>query len=131
MREFTKAVRRESAITNPVTVEFAINGEVLTAEPPTSGQIAYFMAMQSTGDPGKIAQALLELLFVCLGDDYEFFEDGLKAGEIDMEMCGEVLEFLTEEWSARPTSPASGSSPSRGSTGKRSTATKRSAAKTS
>jgi len=121
MREFTSAARRDAQIATD-EIEFKINGETLIAYPPTSGQLAYFMACQAEGDPVSISKAMLELLAVVLQDNYPWFESELRNGDIDIETVTEVIEWLSEEWSDNPTSSVSGSSASRGSTGKPSTA---------
>ena len=123
MREFKAAAQRDAILENPVEIEFSIAGTVFAANPPSSGQLTVFMASQADGDNSPvIAKGMLELLAAVLGDDYVVFEQMLKDGEIEMTMIMDVIEYLTETWSSRPTQRASASSPSRVSTGKRSTA---------
>jgi hypothetical protein len=131
MRQFNSAAKRAASVENPVPVEFEINGTVLEANPPTSGQLAVFLAAQASGDGPEVAKSMLELLWAVLGEEnYRWLEMEMKAGAVDVELVEEVIEYLGEVWSSRPTSPASVSSPSRTSTGKRSTATSRTKAST-
>lgn len=125
------AVASQAAVDNPVDVEFEIDGVLLTASPPTTGQLAMFMATQIDGDPSATVKAVMGLFEVILSeDDYAWVVERLQSGEMPMEILLEVVEFLGEEWSSRPTSSASVSSPSRTSTGKPSTAKPRSKART-
>jgi len=131
MKQFKTAAKASSVMENPVPVEFAINDTEYVANPPNSGQLTLFMAAQASGDGGEIALAMLELLVVILGDEqYIEFENGLKDGTIEMEMVMDIIEFLTEEWSTRPTPSVSVSSQRRAATGKRSTAKPRKKAST-
>jgi hypothetical protein len=131
MRQFNSAAKQAASVENPVDIEFEINGTTLVASPPSSGQLTLFMAAQAGGDAPEIAKAMLELLWAVLGEDnYRWLEGELKAGVVDLELVEEVIEFLGETWSARPTSPASVSPSSRTSTGKQSTAAQRRKAST-
>ena len=62
-------------------------------------------------------------------DDYDIIEDKLNEG-VDLGLLTDIVSYLIEEWSARPTKPSSASSGSRKSTGKRSTAKRPAKAKT-
>lgn len=131
MRQFKSAATAAMTVDNPVDVEFEVDGRVLTASPPSSGQLALFMAAYSGGSPPDIAKGVLELFESILDEgDYEWVVEGLRAGTLAMEVLMEVVEYLGEEWSARPTSSASVSSPSRVSTGRASTAKRATRAKT-
>jgi len=130
MRQFNSAARK-AAVENPIDIEFEINGTQLLASPPSSGQLTMFMAAQAGGDPSEIAKAMLELLWAVLGEDnYRWLEMELKSGAVDLPLVEELIEYLGETWSSRPTSPASALSPSRTSTGKPSTAARQRKAST-
>jgi hypothetical protein len=130
MRQFQTAAHRAASVENPVPVEFELNGTTLVANPPSSGQLTVFLAGQA-GDPSESAKAMLELLWAVLGEDnYRWLEMEMKAGTVDVETVQEIIEYLGEVWSARPTVTASALSPSRTSTGKPSTATARRKAST-
>ena len=53
--------------------------------------------------------------------DYRIIEDQLHDG-LDVAVIIEIVQYLTEQWSARPTKAAPDSSASRRNTGRRSTA---------
>ncbi len=127
MKEFQSAARAESPLENPIDIEFSLDGDEFLAQPPTSGQLTLFMASQGGGaTPADTAKAMLELMLAVLGEEqYTDFENGLKAGKVDIETVMEVIEYLIEEWSSRPTPPASDSSSRQGRTGKQSTAKRR------
>lgn len=127
MKQFRTAARRgEGAVNNPVdlTFEFEVSeGEfvVLTAKPPTTGQLALFFAHQYDSGTGSV-RALFDFIAAVLSDkDYKIIEDQLQDG-LDVAVVIEIVQYLTEEWSARPTKPARASSASRRNTGPRSTA---------
>lgn len=127
MRQFGTAARRgAAAVNNPVDVTFqwekSENEWVdMIAHPPTTGQIALFLSHQGTGAAG--VRAMFELLQQVMSSaDYDIIEDQLRVG-LDVAVIVELVQFLTEEWSGRPTSPASASSQSPPSTGSPSTVT--------
>jgi len=131
MRQFNSAAKRAASVENPIDIEFEVNGTTLVASPPSSGQLTMFMAAQAGGEAPEIAKAMLELLWAVLGEEnYRWLEMELKSGVVDLELIEEIIEFLGETWSARPTSPASALSPSRTSTGKPSTAARQRKAST-
>lgn len=126
IKQFTTAARRGTvAVANPIdiTFEFEIReGEFveMTAHPPTTGQLALFFSHQTDGGTGFI-RAMFDLLSCILpDDDYKIIEDQLYEG-LDVEVLIDMIRYLTEEWSARPTPSSNGSSPSRPSTGRQST----------
>jgi hypothetical protein len=126
MKQFKTASRRgEGAVNNPVdlTFEFEVReGEFveLTAKPPTTGQLALFFAHQYDGGTSSV-RALFDFVASVLSDaDYKVIENQLQDG-LDIAVVIEIVQYLTEEWSTRPTKPARASSASRRSTGPRST----------
>jgi len=130
MKEFRTGAR-ESVLDNPVPIQFMIEGTEFEAVPPTSGQLTLLMASQANEDPVEIAKAMLEFVLAILGpEQYRVFEDGLKSGDIEMELTMEIVEWLTEQWSQRPTTSASASSQRSAVSTKRSTAKRPAKAKT-
>ena len=133
MKQFTTAARRgAAAVRNPVdvTFEFEIrDGEFveMTAHPPTTGQLALFMAHQIDTGTGAIRAMFSLLDAVLTPEDYRIVENQLHDG-MDVAVVTEVISFLIEEWSARPTLSPSDSAPSRSTTGRRSTAKRPTAA---
>lgn len=126
MRQFTTAARRgAAAVRNPVDVTFEFEvreGEFveMTAHAPTTGQLALFMAHQLDAGSGAV-RAMFNLLSAVLDPrDYRIVEQQLHEG-LDVVVVTEVVQYLIEEWSARPTLPPSDSATSPPTTGSRST----------
>ena len=121
MKQFGTAARRGiAAVNNPADVVFQWErGEDvyvdMTAHAPTSGQIALFLRDQGRGVSG--VRSMFELLSAVLDDtDYDIIEDQLRDG-LDIGVIVELVQYLTEEWSARPTQPPSDSQSSQTTTG--------------
>lgn len=121
MREFsTAATRGKPGLKNAIEIEFKLDDDVLTARPPTTGQVALFV---QKGRGGGIRS--VESMFVFFSDvlddkDWKVVEAKLQDG-MDVELLGEISNYLIGEWSGRPTGLSSGSSPTRNGTGSRST----------
>jgi hypothetical protein len=127
MKQFRTAARRgQAAVPNAVDIQFEFEVDeddfrVLTAHPPTSGQVALFLSARLEGGV-RTVQALFDLLAATLDQrDYDLIEAQLHDG-LDIQVIAEIVEYLIEEWGARPTKPRSASSSSRKTTGARSTA---------
>lgn len=125
MRTFATAARRgAAAVNNPADIEFKWERSEgvyvdMTAHAPTTGQIALFLGAQGKG-AGSV-RAMFELLSTVLDDgDYDIIEDQLREG-LDVAVIIELVQFLTEEWSGRPTQQPSDSSSSQRNTGPSST----------
>jgi hypothetical protein len=133
MKNFTVAGRRAaSSVNNPVAVEFQIEkGAVRVANPPSTGQLIMFFRDMSEGGTDAV-DGIFGLLRVALSEsDYNGVQQDLRDGKYDIEMLIEVVQWLVEQWSGRPTQPSSESSPSRKRTGRPSTAKPRSVGRTS
>jgi len=135
MQQFKTASRRgEGAVKNPVdiTFEFEVREDEfveMTARPPTTGQLALFFAHQYDTGTGGV-RAMFDFLSAVLDDrSYAIVEDQLHDG-LDVAVVIEMVQYLTEQWSSRPTKPAAASAGSRRSTGARSTAKRLAAAST-
>src|SRR5262245_48553561 len=125
MRQFQTAAKRGAAgVSNAVDITFEYEvreGEFveMTAHPPTTGQLALFMSGNGKGMAN--VRALFEFLAtVLVDDDYAIIEGQLRDG-LDLQVIIDLVQFLSSEWSARPTAPPSVSSRSRRSTGRQST----------
>ena len=135
MKQFETATRRGvPAIASAVPIEFeyeTTEGEYvkMIATPPTTGQLALFLASQgNTG--GQSLRAMFEFLEAILRDeDYAVIERQLRTG-LDVQVVVDIVQWLTGEWAARPTGSPSASPTSRSSTGPRSTGRPRAAAST-
>lgn len=138
MREFSTAVKRaqrEAAEDQPEeAIEFKVDGETLRAFPPSEGQFAMIASVMTdyarTSD--QIA-ATINFVFGLLDDDSRVHlkrrlfdrEDPFGTDEVM-----EIMDYLIEEWSGRPTERPSGSTSSPPSAGRRSTAHSRRKAST-
>lgn len=135
MKEFTTAAKSASSelLGGTVTLEFKIDGKILTMEPPTSGQFAYLIAMQAENvDTSEQVAAIFEFLSKLMSEeDYHFLRGLLRDGRMDMNQFSDILEWLVEQWAVVPTSSAPASSSPPRSTGRSSTAKRRSTASTS
>lgn len=126
IKEFRSSAQREVVFENPVPLDFSIDGLALTAEPPSSGQLALFLASQNRDDPAASSAAILDLLEAILTDDgFAKVKAGMKAGEIDVEILSEVVEYLAEQWTTVPPTSAAVSSPRPRTSGAKSTGIKR------
>lgn len=122
MREFsTAATRGKVGVVNAVDIEFRLDDKVLTAHPPTTGQVALYVQRGSVGGIRSVT-SLFEFFSDILDDaDWHVIENELRDG-MDVEVLGQISNHLIGEWSGRPTPLSSGSAPTRNGTGRRSTA---------
>jgi len=121
MREFTTAATRgKPGVGNAVEIEFKLDDKVLTARPPTTGQVALFITHGRHGGIRSV-ESMFEFFSDILDDrDWALVEDKLRDG-MDVELLAEISNYLIGEWAGRPTSPSSVSSPTPNGTGPRST----------
>jgi hypothetical protein len=123
MRQFNTAANRgKAAVPNAVDIQFQWDDAVLTAHPPSSGQLALLLSTMVDGQVNISAiAALFDFLNAVMDvDDFNIIRNDLQDG-VDVGLVVELIEALIEEWAVRPTTPAIASSPSRRSTGSRST----------
>lgn len=128
MKEFVTAaeevVDEEEGLDSGV-LEFAIDGFEVKAYKPGSGQFALLMA--STGRHSNVAEKTAGAInfFMSVLDDeaYNHVVSRLldRKDPFGIEQVSEIMEWMIEEWSARPTQSSSGSSPSRKPAGRKST----------
>lgn len=130
MREFSTAANRGKAgVTNAIEIEFKLDEDVLTAKPPTSGQVALFIQHGRSGGISSVT-SLFEFFSDVLEDkDWKIVEDKLRDG-MDVELLAQISNYLIGEWSGRPTTQSSASSPTRNGTGRKSTAKRPAAMRT-
>lgn len=134
MRQFSTAGKQTSDETfeGAEPLSFILDDFEYVALPPTPAQFAVFMSTQA--ESREVADRVAGVI--------DFF-DGLLAEEarrtfrkrlldrndpFSFDTVQEIMEWLVEEWAARPTLPSSDLPPSRQSTGRRSTAKPRSTA---
>jgi len=126
MKSFDTSARQASAgVANDAPIEFELDGVVLVAEAPTAGQLVLFLTANRRGGLDSI-ESMFELLATVIDDEaVDLLKDKLSDG-MEITVITDIIAYLVEEWSARPTQPSSAATPSRKSTGKRSTAKPRS-----
>lgn len=132
MRQFSTAGKQTSTETfegaEPVT--FTLDDFEYVAFPPTPAQFAVFMSTQAESrDAADRVAGVIDFFDGLLEEDARrTFRKRLldRDDPFDFEMVQEIMEWLVEEWSARPTQPSSDLPVSRTSTGRRSTAKPRS-----
>jgi hypothetical protein len=130
MKEFTTAATRGKAgVANAVEIEFKLDDEVLTAQPPTSGQVALFIQHGRGGGIASVTSLFEFFSDVLDDDDWKKVEDKLRDG-MDVELLAQISNYLIGEWSGRPTTQSSASSPTRNGTGPKSTAKRQAAVRT-
>jgi hypothetical protein len=123
MKEFSTALK---AVTEDpeAPLEFKIDGQTVSAYRPTDGQIAVLMASlgRHTAESTKVA-GVIDFFVATLDDEsYNYVVNRLLSRDdpLDLEPIQEVIEWLIEEWSGRPTPKPSGSTRSQRTGGQRS-----------
>lgn len=123
MKEFLTAAE-EATEDQEQPIEFMLDGVPLKAYRPTQGQIA--MAMAATSRHASIATQTAGAIdfFVNIFDDmsHQHVVERLLSREdpLGLEQVQEIISWLMEEWSGRPTQPLSVSTQSRQSGGPKS-----------
>ena len=102
MKSFDTSTRRgRSAVVNPAAVTFVWDGTEMTAEAPSSGQLALLIAEQSDPGPGAV-RAMFDFLGSVLGaEDWATIEDSLREG-VDVEVVVELIQHLITQWGTAP-----------------------------
>lgn len=119
-----KAAERAEEDNEPSLVVDVLGREI-ELEYPGSGQVVFMTAaLASTdGDITQVGEVVQFLYHLCSEEDAQYLKRQLldrKSG-FDSEAVIELIEYITEEWSSRPTRNVSGSSQSRSRTGASST----------
>jgi hypothetical protein len=137
LKSFTTAARsaEEHALEGlPIKVE--IDGRKITFLPPSDGQFA--IALAGSGDlvdTATMASTQINFFFSLIEDqkDSAYLRRRLfdRADDFGVEMIADIITYVMEEWSARPTKQPSDFLPSQSSGGTRSTAARRHKASTS
>lgn len=128
MKEFTTAVRAaEEREHEDYAYPFVVDGRELVAYRPTDGQSAILMAAAGrfTSLTDKIAGAIDFFVSVMDEESRDYLVGRLldRDDDFGMEEVEEILEWLTEEWTGRPTKSSSVSTPQRRNGGRNSTRT--------
>lgn len=128
MREFTTQARAIEAETTEEqeALDFKIDGHPCKAYPPGTGQLAVMIAMTNKNASTEEAIAGIVNFFVSLLDDdsRNHVINRLldRRDPFGIENIQEIMQGMTEDWSARPTQLSSGSASSPPTTGPSSTA---------
>lgn len=136
MREFSTAVEAVAAEeAEDLAVEFRlverdaedeiIREKICRAYPPTDGQLAMMMA--GLGRHSKTEDQIASVINFFVGvldeESHQYIVDRLldRNDPLGLAQVQEIIEYLTEEWSGRPTESPSVSTRSRQSGGQKST----------
>ena len=135
MKEFVRSAKQEDSPVGDEPLQFTVGGDVFTVYPPTTAMFALFMASQSdTREPTDQIAGLVDFLDNMLSpEDRIMFRQRLLDREhpLEFSMLEDIVGWLVEEWSARPTKSQQDSSSPPVSTGRKSTAKPRSRARAS
>lgn len=103
-----------------------IDGREVTLLPPTTSQYVLMLAsMETAVSPQDQYASLINMFFGLLNDDdrrFIFSRLRDRNDPFDIENLAEIIEYVTEEWSAHPTEESSDSSSRSGASGKKSKA---------
>jgi len=127
VRHFDTSARESvAAVLNPVDIEFTLDEYEMVASPPTAGQLAMFLASNKMGGIEAI-QGMFDFVDVVLNDDdYKIVRGLVMDGTADIGTLVDMISWMVEEWSARPTKSSPASSASQKTTGRQSTVNARS-----
>lgn len=124
MKEFTTAAR-EADISPDEVVEFSIDGETCRAFQPSNGQLAVLLAsVASTQNWTHQVAGVINFFDAVLDEDSSAYVSRRLLDRNDafgLDEVQEVIQWLVEEWSSRPTPSPSGSTPSPPKGGQKST----------
>lgn len=127
MREFVTAAEKaeESDEGGPEPLVFAIDGQELRAYQPSEGQMALLMMAMGryTTQTDQFA-GLLDFFIQVLdfeSEQYVLNRMSNRETTIPIEVIGDILTWMVEEWGGRPFQKRSGSTSSRPSAGRKST----------
>lgn len=127
MKEFTTAVNEAEKQDNgdDGAMEFSVDGVLCRAYKPKDGQLAVLMA--STGRHTSAQEQIAGVInfFVAVLDDesHNFIVNKLldRKDPFGIEHVNDIMEWMMEEWSGRPTKSPSGSTTSPPTGGRNST----------
>jgi len=125
MREFKTAVDDKQTDPEEEGTEFAVDGVLCTAYRPKDGQLAMLMAStgRHTTSSEQIAGVINFFVNVLDDDSQQYIVGRLldRTDKFGIDEVQEIMEWLIEEWSARPTKSPSDSRTSRQTGGRKST----------
>lgn len=110
MKEFTTALK---AVTEDpdLPMLFSIDGHELAAYRPTDGQLAMLMSAigRHTSTETRVAGVIDFFVAVMDDDSATYVTDRLlsRSDPLGIDQVQEVMEWMVEEWTGRPTQPLS------------------------
>lgn len=138
MKEFVTAAKDTlGEVDEETKITFKHDGKELTFFEPSTGQQAIMLSMGGRTMDVRMMGTFIQLFFEMADDDTARYLQGRLLDRNDtFDVSGEggifdLWEYITEEWSARPTREQSGSPSSPRATGRASTASTRAKASTS
>jgi len=125
MKEFTTAAESVE-ITGDEMIEFKIDGESCHAFQPSNGQLAVLLAsIASTQQWTHQVAGVINFFDAVLDDESSAYITRRlleRTDQFGLDEVQDIIQWLVEEWSSRPTQPPSGSTPSPPKGGRKSTA---------
>lgn len=125
MREFTTAVEEVVEGDEDHGIEFKVDGVTCRAYRPGDGQLAVLMATTTKHSSEQEQIAGIINFFVAVLDDetHSYIVSRLldRRDRFGIAQVQNIMEWLIEQWSGRPTKSPTGSTPSREPDGQRST----------
>lgn len=104
---------------DPIAIE--VRGVEMVAHPPTAGQFALYVKRVRQGG-GEAIDAQFRFLASLLDQSDVALLEGMLEDGMDFEVVPNIMNYLLEEWTTRPTERSSAASSSRKTTGSKSTA---------
>lgn len=126
MKEFTRSAKQNDTPLGDDPLSFKIGDDEFTVYPPTTAMFALFLSSQA--ENRTIADQMAGVVDLVDGllteEQRPLFHKRLldRNHPLDFDVLQEIIEWLLEEWSARPTQESSDSSSSQRSGGRKSTA---------
>lgn len=111
MKEFNTALRAVTDDDEDAPMVFKIDGQELRAYKPTDGQLAMLMSTISrhTSDQTRVAGIIDFFVSVMDQPSHSYIVDRLLSRDdpLGLEEVKDVMEWMVEEWTGRPTQPLS------------------------
>lgn len=125
MKEFVTAVEAAENDDEEGWVDFKVDGYQCRARRPSPGQVAYLSSTMHKHAPlhQKIAGSINFCFAVMDEDSASYLSEKLlsQSDAFELPQVQDIIEFLLEEWSGRPTERSSDSSSTAATTGSNST----------
>jgi len=125
IKAFTTAAR-EADISPEEMMEFTIDGQACRAFQPSNGQLAILLAsVSSTQSWTHQVAGVINFFDAVLDDESSAYITRRlleRTDQFGLDEVQDIIQWLVEEWSSRPTQPPSGSTPSPPKGGRKSTA---------